>query len=111
MSGSPTSGETENLIATLAQDLRPVRRLARPGWRAVWWLGIVAAIGIALAGSADLPAVAARLSAHPDMWLSVAGSVSTAILAAIAAMRLALPDRSLAWAALPTPGVVLWVAA
>ena len=43
--------------------------------------------------------------------LAVFGSVLTAILAAIAAFELSLPDAPRGWAALPLPTAILWVAA
>jgi hypothetical protein len=45
------------------------------------------------------------------MWLAVFGSALTAVLAAIAAFELSLPDAPRAWAWLPLPGALLWVAA
>jgi hypothetical protein len=52
-----------------------------------------------------------RIVAAPDMWLAVFGSAATAVLAAIAAFELSLPDASRAWAWLPLPGAILWVTA
>src|SRR5690349_17202800 len=91
------------LIQALVHDLRPVRRLAAPFLRALLWLGAVAALAAALASFADIGAMVHRLSAAPDMWLAVAGSVLTAILAAIAAFQTSMPDRRPAWALLPLP--------
>ncbi len=102
---------TERLIEELSGGLRPVMRLPSPGVRAWGWLAFVAAVAAALAARADLPAVAARLGAYPDMWLSVAGSVLTAVLAALAACFVSVPGRSRHWAWLPLPGLALWLAA
>src|SRR5262249_61651149 len=52
-----------------------------------------------------------RLAAAADMWLAVAGSVATAVLAGFAAFQLSMPDASRAWAALPLPAAILWIAA
>lgn len=101
----------EALIQELASDLRPVRRLAPPLLRALGWLAVVGALAVALACFADLGAMVRRLTAAPDMWLAVAGSTLTAILAAIAAFQTSLPDRKPAWALLPVPGLLLWVGA
>jgi hypothetical protein len=101
----------EALIQNLASDLRPVRRLAPPALRALGWLAVVGALAVALACFADLGAMVRRLTAAPDMWLAVAGSTLTAILAAIAAFETSLPDRKPAWALLPFPGLLLWVGA
>ena len=105
------STSTDELILRLAADLRSVRRLAAPSWRAGTWLGCVALIALALAARADLRAIGARLAAAPDMWLAVAGSIATAVLAAIAVFELSLPDRRPAWAWLPVPAVALWLGA
>jgi len=67
-------------------------------------------LAVALAMFADVPALERRLSV-PDMWLAVTGSVMTAILAALAAFQLSLPDANRAWALLPLPAALLWVVA
>jgi hypothetical protein len=99
------------LIEILARDLRPVRRLAPPFVRALGWLAAVCALAAALACFADIGAMVRRVTAAPDMWLAVTGSTLTAVLAAIAAFQTSLPDRKLAWALLPLPGLLLWVGA
>jgi hypothetical protein len=101
----------ERLIRDLATDLVPVRRLRSPTARALGWLAVVAMLAVALAIVADEPALEHRLSAVPDMWLAVTGSVMTAILAALAAFQLSLPDANRAWALLPLPAALLWVVA
>jgi hypothetical protein len=103
--------EHERLIQDLAADLRPVRRLRPPGLRALAWLAVVGASAAGLAGMSDLGAVRDRLMAVPDMWLALAGSAATAVLAAVAAFQLGLPDRRPAWALLPLPAAALWLAA
>src|SRR5258707_15305780 len=60
---------------------------------------------------ADLSALGHRLAAAPDLWLAVAGSALTAILAAFAAFQLSLPDARRAWALLPLPATLLWIVA
>jgi hypothetical protein len=106
-----TDSRHESLIRGLAADLKPVRRLPAPMVRAFAWLGAIAAIGLGLAIFADLHTMWERITAAPDMWLAVAGSTATAILASIAAFELSLPDARRAWAWLPLPGALLWVAA
>jgi hypothetical protein len=101
----------DRLIAGLASDLHPVRPLPSPGKRALTWLAFVAAVAVLLAPIADLSALMHRLMAVPDMWLAMIGSTLTAVLAALAAFQLSLPDRSRAWAWLPLPATLLWIGA
>jgi hypothetical protein len=101
----------ERLIGELATDLAPVQRLGSPGMRALAWLVAVGAAGVVLAGFADFSALVHRLGGARDMWLSVAGSTLTAILAAIAAFQLGVPAARRAWALLPLPAALLWILA
>ena len=101
----------EHLIRDLASDLAPVGRLRPPTVRALGWLAVVAIVAVALARFADLPALESRLSASPDMWLAVTGAIMTAVLAALAAFQLSLPDANRVWALLPLPAALLWVIA
>jgi hypothetical protein len=101
----------DRLIGQLASSLQPVRRLPSPLLRAAGWLAAVAALAVGLACFANLDAVWQRISAAPDLWLAVIGSALTAILAAIAAFELSLPDASRGWAALPLPAALLWIGA
>jgi hypothetical protein len=101
----------EQLIATLGADLTPVRRLWAPVPRALAWLAIVAAVALVLAAFADLSAICRRLSAAPDLGFAAIGSTLTAVLAALAAFELSLPDRKPIWALLPLPAALLWIAA
>ena len=112
MNTSPNPGSAnERLICDLATDLVPVRRLQPPSVRALTWLAVVFATATVLAVFADLSALGYRVSSTPDMWLSVAGSSLTAILAAIAAFQLSLPDARRTWALLPLPAALLWIVA
>jgi len=103
--------QADTLIARLAAELRPVRRLAPPWRRAAIWLGASAWLFGMLALFANFPALAERLTAAPDMWLATSGAVLTAILAAIAAHLTGVPGRSPRWAALPVPAFMLWIGA
>jgi hypothetical protein len=112
MNTSSNNGSAhERLINELVTDLLPVRRLQPPGVRALAWLVVVVATAAVLAVIADLSALGHRLGAAPDMWVSVIGSTLTAILAAIAAFQLSLPDARRTWALLPLPAVLLWIVA
>lgn len=106
-----TNSPHDSLIRGLASDLKPVRRLPRPILRALGWLGIVGVVALGLAAFADLHAMWERIIGAPDVWLAILGSTATAVLAAVAAFQLSLPDASRAWAWLPLPGVLLWIVA
>jgi len=102
---------TDRLIAALSDGLTPVARLTPPTLRALGWLAVVGVIGVGLATFADVNGMIRRLAATPDLWLAAGGSLLTAILAAVAAFQLSLPDRKPAWALLPLPAAALWVGA
>lgn len=95
----------------LIADLAPVRRVRSPLRHAVAWIGLVVATAAVLAAFADLPAIVHRLMIVPDRWMAELGAASTAMLAAFAAFQLGMPDRSPYWAALPLPGLALWIGA
>ena len=101
----------DRLVQALGADLTPVRRLAPPGLRVLLWLAIVGAVALALMMVSDVGAMISRLFAAPDMWLAATGSMLTAVLAAVAAFQLSLPDRRAAWALLPLPAALLWIGA
>jgi hypothetical protein len=97
------------LIDRLSADARPVRRLARPGVRALAWLA-VAALVIAVVTIIEglRPDLAERLR-EPGFVLGRAAAVLTAITAAIATFELSLPDRSARWLWLPLPFAAVWL--
>jgi hypothetical protein len=101
----------DSLIAALAADLRPVRRLWHPAARAAAWGAGVLALGLALSMVADMAAVRLRLAEGPDLRWAMIGSVLTAGCAALAAFELSVPGRSAWWMALPLPTAALWLAA
>lgn len=100
---------TEELIARLSADLRPVHRLAPPMRRAAAWLAFALMVIVAaVAWHGTRPDLADRMADAQEMiqWLA---SAATGVLATIAAFQLALPDRSPRWVLLPIPAAVLWV--
>lgn len=99
------------LIDNLTASLAPVRRVWSPALRSALWLAMVGAMALAIASVSDIPAMIVRLSALPDLWLGVIGSVLTGILGAVAVFHLSMPDRSPHWAWLPVPAAALWLGA
>jgi hypothetical protein len=100
----------DQLIERLAADAGPVRRLRPPLVRALQWLLAVAAIAtIAVIAFANVDLFMER-ARDPKLVFELTGTVLTGILAVIAAFQLSLPDRSPAWALLPVPPLVLWLA-
>jgi hypothetical protein len=99
----------DRLIQGLASDLRPVQPLPPASKRALIWLGFVVVAGLLLSLIADLSAFSHRLMASRDMWMAMTGSALTAVLAAIAAFKLSMPDSPRAWAWLPLPAALLWI--
>ena len=102
--------DTANLISALVADAPPVRRLRPPLVRAALWLGLAAVVFVLLGmllGHAPDEAGNSGLAAR----IGLAASLLTGVLAAIAAVHVALPDRSPAWALLPLPSFVVWFAA
>lgn len=104
----PSPPSPEALIARLASDLRPVRRV-RPLLRTGAWLALavgVVAAAVALEGPRHDLAERMAHGHEVGQWLA---SVATGALAAVSAAMLAMPDRSRAWALLPVPALALWV--
>jgi hypothetical protein len=81
-----------------------------PALRAVLWMDAVLLAAIALALAGRPPALAA---AAEDTWmlLALAGSLLTAVLAALSAFHLSAPSNHQMWTLLPVPAMVLWALA
>lgn len=101
----------DEIISRLVDDLRPVRRARPPLVDALLWTSAVGALALVLSPRVNFDALAARLTAAPDMWMALAGSLTTMALAAIATFMLGLPDRDPRWALAPLPGLALWLGA
>lgn len=105
------SRATDDLVAALAADLKPVRRLRPPMLRAAMALAVVlAVVATAVLLFADPAAVAAR-AAHPRFAVEFAAILLTGVAGVVAAFHLSLPDRSRLWALLPAPPALVWLAA
>lgn len=101
----------EALIGDLSANLAPVRRLWPPMVRAGLWLACAAVTGVAVTSRASLETAWVRFTMLPDLGWTLGGAALTAMLAAVAAFELSLPDRKSAWAWLPVPAIVLWLTA
>jgi hypothetical protein len=101
---------TDDLIAELAAAAQPVRRLAPPMTRAALWLAAIAVLAsVPILLRSNLPVFAERAS-DPRMAFELFATLSTGVAAVIAAFHLSLPDRPRAWALLPLPFALLWIA-
>ena len=100
---------TPELIALLAANARPVRRLRPPLVRTGLWLLLAAAVFVLLALSHGVRPDLAQRAAQPVFVIGIAASLVTGILAAIASFLISLPDRSRAWVLLPVPALLVWV--
>ncbi len=103
--------QVQDLIGTLSAQLRPVQRLRPPVWRAAGWLLSALLFSGLVTSRVDMGAAWVRFTMLPDLGWTLAGALLTAILAAIAAFELSLPDRRGSWALLPWPAAALWLAA
>jgi hypothetical protein len=97
------------LIGALGDDLKPVRRLPPPWLRALIWLVAVAAVALLLLATRSLLPALGIVGNDPFMIPGAYASLATALLAALAAFQLSLPDRSNAWVLLPLPALVVWI--
>jgi hypothetical protein len=101
---------TDKLIARLAAEAAPVRRLSPPSWRATGWLlGVAVVAGLAIFWLSDLDEFSARIQDR-KLVIEMLAALATGIAAVIAAFHLSLPDRSPWWALLPVPPLAFWIA-
>lgn len=101
---------TDDLLARLSADLKPVQRVPHPALSALGWLAastLAVAASVLFFGMAD--AAVERLRSPIDLAQLVLAGVTSA-LSAFAAFQLALPDRSSRWVLLPVPAAILWAA-
>lgn len=100
---------TDDLILSLSQDARPIRRLAPPSRRALRWFALavptVAAIAVFMGLRADL----GLRMAEPAFVIQLIACGVTAFCAAIAGLTLTIPGTSRRWALLPVPPMLVWL--
>lgn len=102
---------TDELIASLAGGLPPVRRLRPPLRRAALWVLLVALVAAwPVAHYAHLPLFMAR-AAEPRQGIEFAATLLTALAALGAAFVLSIPGYSPRWALAPLPPLLAWLAA
>lgn len=102
---------TPELIDVLAAELKPVRRLRSPVFRAACWAFVAGVVVVLLAVSQGVRADLAQRLKDASFVLAFGGAAVTAICAAASAFALAVPGRSRLWALLPLPPLLLWIAA
>jgi len=102
--------KTEDLIASLTADLRPVKRVRSPLLvTTLWTVAAAAAVCLAAVYSGPRGDIAERFSSGVDLPQLVAPTVA-GILAAFAAFQCAPPDRDWRWSLLPLPAIAAWFA-
>lgn len=100
---------TSDLIDVLVEAATPVRRLRPPWQRAVLWLLLAAIVlGLLCIAHGVRTDISVRLR-EPVFILSMIGALATAVLAALAAFKLSLPEGSRWWLLVPAPGLAVWV--
>jgi hypothetical protein len=101
--------KTPDLIASLAANATPVRRLRPPVIRAACWLLLAAVVLTLLAVNQGIrPDLVQRLR-EPAFAVGMGASLLTGMLAAIATFLVSLPDRSRLWLLLPVPALIAWL--
>ena len=103
------SGDISRLIGDLSADLKPVRRLAPPWLRSLYWLLAVICLALVLIAIRIVFNWNGQPEVDPYVIPGALASGVTAILAAYAAFQLSLPDRSGTWTLLPAPAFAVWV--
>jgi hypothetical protein len=78
--------------------------------RAALWLVVVAAISASAILSLSNLDDFARRARDPKLAIEVVATLLTGVAAVIAAFHLSLPDRSLVWAFVPIPPLIVWLA-
>lgn len=104
-----TKSPTENLIAELAADAAPVKRLSPPLQRAgLWFAGFAAVMILAIWLRGSFGESLARFS-DLTVRLEFAGALLTGLTALIAAFFVSLPDRSKMWLLFPVLPLSFWL--
>lgn len=103
--------DTEELIARIVADARPVRRLAAPWTRAALWLLLsLPFVAAVVLWHGSLPGLA-RLAADPRFLVEMAATALTAALAAAAAFAAVVPGAKRGWLLAPLVPLAVWLGA
>lgn len=102
--------DSDELIARLAREAKPVRRLAPPWQGALAWLALA---GLFMAGVVAVTGLRHDIGMRLGLMtgqLSLVFAVATAALAAFGAFHLARPDGDPRWALAPAAPALGWLA-
>jgi hypothetical protein len=100
---------TEDLIARLCRQLRPVRRLPRCGVLVAAWVAVcLVVVGAAVWHYGLRPDLAARMAAGFHLP-QILAALLTGGAAGYAAFRLVRPEADRRWVLLPLPALGLWL--
>jgi hypothetical protein len=102
--------DTEKLIAVLAADLKPVRRLLPPVWRLAGWLTVSIPAIAAVVGAMGLRPDLALKIADPVFLLEQLASLITALVAGWAALVACVPGEARWKLWIPVAPLTLWLA-
>lgn len=102
--------DTSILIDSLVAECRPVRRLRRPLLRAATWLGLSAALVVAVTLLRGARPDLAQQLARPDVMLAFVAALLTGVSAAVATFQASVPGSARGWMLLPVPALGLWLA-
>jgi hypothetical protein len=106
-----TARGTEELIADLTADAKPVKPLASPMTRAIATLAGLMLVGVValLWRSTTNPLAMRGAGAEWQAGIELATALLTGVLATVAAFHLAVPGRSRGWAFAALPAGALWL--
>ena len=102
--------QTQELIARLAADRRPVRRLKPPWLRALVWLAIALPYVAAVVWGKLAMVDVMQVLADPRFVIEQTATLATALAAAIAAFCSVIPGFDRRVLLLPLPPLALWLA-
>jgi hypothetical protein len=102
--------DTDELIKRLVADLQPVRPLRPPWTRAVLWMAIALPYVAAVVWGKLMMVDASQVAADARFMIEQAATIATALTAAVAAFRSAIPGFDRRILLLPLAPLGLWLA-